>query len=1372
MAQLQALGNGVLDALFELAGKVSDYLLNVLPANIADTQGYEQMREDAAQDEANVTGTLSGISEWVQEKTDTDTVTKLRFVRDFGKELEDNVQDPYKQALKKVVDAVDKVINVIDTLSGFSESAGDLLSAFGDFDSIGTTLKLLLNQLLNDRSQFAANLQDMQVQGQAVMDDLVTKALGLPAALKDSLRKQVDQAFDEAWYRLVPRFLPDAVDELGAIMTSIISSTETAVMLVNTSGPLAHVLKLPKNATGICHQPAFGSNQLDDLLFVFDVSGAMMAAGGLSEVVASQCGEQCTLAQMDACTSDSACAQTFLASLQAARVAVSTLDGDLGMTNRLIESVDRHGGRAYDVAALADQYLPHLEALSAWGRVLGGQAGSGDEFSASIEDQLQRAWCFENHVIGGSQPSWSTGCEEHSLSRLRHRALSSSGPLSFRQGFFKQAVTFAQTAQSSVQTTLTTVLARVDHIFDQLGELKTSAQDFIMNSLGPFRQLLADAGAFISAMTSSSPAALVGTVIDATVRIRQTAVQLRAQTDEGSSESGTSIEEVAGTAINAMCGGPYEWDGVTAGFDSLSVAFGKFFDGLSLKRLGGIPANVISVITESVCFVRRTGLRIDMSLEDLVNDLWAIVGALSVGSWDDPVDRPCSHPPYCMDTVERSTWVWRTLQFPVRHLRFWDLASPPLTSLCGSDEQIAYKFTPPGMMSTWSLQSSTFLRDTNGGSGTACPRFEHLLAYGSYGIDDHGNEVRPAALVITDDEGAFRRLHLLHESSGQPWHGSLTGLTLNEQYIWACGRQYVPGSEGRRYTGDWEVLQISGIERDGETSDPLNVAIARKINSGLSTAGQPGYQRCILQWDTYKEYMWVGGDSKLQAYQLNSVGMPFTPRRVIHLDRSVTGFAFYYDMFAHAYLALTVCNLRGKRSDNCELQFHRRTTLHWQSWDDSLPVYISQDEESDDNFFTARIPQGSGSLATSTTVGGLGYNVYLSTATLGMTAENIQHSRREDLDKEDRLFTFRPPIMTVSFEKSLDNMQLKIFGADLISPQPILPGFGGGGEVSEGNPGESAYGPDAYERRLHEETSEGSGNPFGRRLHAFLVGNYASDGRRLFGAAMAEAQRQPTSLDESNYAEPDWGEHESALGAREGECSVEDEENNGPCLCMKRAVVPDHVMKPFFGVMGAPHHDIDGFGFCVYVWGPLQVCGAVTVHLVFHTDIRAAMCLQARTIKTALVPGVTLKLMVDIMARVQAVFQIGLGVAAYMLTLELEPALIIHLKSGFAVTGQLWVVQRAIRICLKAFVETMWLKWCCKWGFCIPCGFDWKTWLDWEFVCLNLGNGQRWPLLPLVNSGEGDSTPPEMAVGYMRQMNQTHCTFQFPGFFEEETEIM
>ena len=236
------------------------------------------------------------------------------------------------------------------------------------------------------------------------------------------------------------------------------------------------------------------------------------------------------------------------------------------------------------------------------------------------------------------------------------------------------------------------------------------------------------------------------------------------------------------------------------------------------------------------------------------------------------------------------------------------------------------------------------------------------------------------------------------------------------------------------------------------------------------------------------------------------------------------------------------------------------------------------------------------------------------------------------------------------------HVRRQVFGYDLVPPQPIA----GGLNTATGQASEAAYGPDASGedeegRRLGEQGSVGlkarkPGEPaslgsYARRLHqALYTETNAGPGRRL-------GVRDPVPV--PGGQSPDWGEHESALGPAGGGCIAEDPDADGPCACFTRKILPDHVMKPMYGIVPAKPND-DGYVFCIFVWGPLQVCGAITVHFIFFTELRAAMCLQGRSLKTALVPGVSVRLMVSVMATVKKVFQVGLGVSAYLITVELE----------------------------------------------------------------------------------------------------------------------
>eukprot|EP00964_Phaeocystis_antarctica_P083983 scaffold52888_cov70-Phaeocystis_antarctica.AAC.17 len=60
---------------------------------------------------------------------------------------------------------------------------------------------------------------------------------------------------------------------------------------------------------------------------------------------------------------------------------------------------------------------------------------------------------------------------------------------------------------------------------------------------------------------------------------------------------------------------------------------------------------------------------------------YVVLQMLDIGSWATPVYPACDDE-FCLATVRRSTDIYRGILFPMQHLQFWDLSSPPLVNPC------------------------------------------------------------------------------------------------------------------------------------------------------------------------------------------------------------------------------------------------------------------------------------------------------------------------------------------------------------------------------------------------------------------------------------------------------------------------------------------------------------------------------------------------------------------------------------------------------------------------------------------------------------------------------------------------------------------
>lgn len=261
---------------------------------------------------------------------------------------------------------------------------------------------------------------------------------------------------------------------------------------------------------------------------------------------------------------------------------------------------------------------------------------------------------------------------------------------------------------------------------------------------------------------------------------------------------------------------PEAWPELRSDVLALGDSFSDLADGLSVQSLMGLPGAILNGLTGSVCMVRRGSHTVTvMATRYVINPINRIVDMLAIGTWGAAPRVPCTTD-YCLEVVTKATPLYKSLFFFLKYMVFWDPSGPPLFDPCG--ETMGWKFTVPGLMSSYALQSSTFLRRYTSYTDEfiECPWHDHVLGYQSFsaGIGQRQMRQRPSVLVQTDTFGAIMAIDSLEEPDGTAYNGSVYGLAISKEHGvgWACGRKGLEGSYG-----EWrvQVLAVRPIKRIG-----------------------------------------------------------------------------------------------------------------------------------------------------------------------------------------------------------------------------------------------------------------------------------------------------------------------------------------------------------------------------------------------------------------------------------------------------------------------------------------------------------------------------------------------------------------------------
>ena len=270
--------------------------------------------------------------------------------------------------------------------------------------------------------------------------------------------------------------------------------------------------------------------------------------------------------------------------------------------------------------------------------------------------------------------------------------------------------------------------------------------------------------------------------------------------------------------------------------------------------LAGIPPNLLQGLSHNLCLLERTMASIEHWVPHIKVDYNLYLDYLRLGGKafaermeKDFPDGLCQvHPPFCLDTHRESPDGWYNKNFPLRFLTLWDRSGRPMLDICDEGDYTPHRRTIPGLLSNYSIQSSTFLsREVGGPAGFSgsCVQFRHLLSYSplpSATCPEEIREPRGALLVRTGHSGKVHIVHKVLDPLGKPYEGAFTGMavSLKHNRIYACG-QYV---EGHAFEGAWFVAMfnyddmLTGLDAQEEIREGNQFDEARDLDNLMDEA--------------------------------------------------------------------------------------------------------------------------------------------------------------------------------------------------------------------------------------------------------------------------------------------------------------------------------------------------------------------------------------------------------------------------------------------------------------------------------------------------------------------------------------------------------
>ena len=361
----------------------------------------------------------------------------------------------------------------------------------------------------------------------------------------------------------------------------------------------------------------------------------------------------------------------------------------------------------------------------------------------------------------------------------------------------------------------------------------------------------------------------------------------------------SALNMAAAKGNSSICNEPKEagelWAILKDHWHDIKGFFAGVSDGLNAGEAAMIPVQLLQAFSSAICFVRMSAATVHHYVDGAVAMLDRFIRTLTIGVWRDPPEPECKDAYFCIEPARRATRLYRAFFFPVEHIQFWDLTAPPFLDPCTmttilSDRhrlEMAFRFTVPGLVSKYALQSSTFLTLEHTTCGGFVPR-RYVLAYRPTEERAPPNCTAPPApafMGCTDDDKPIYTNHtgidwcpgrasVLHVVDGfgervgtkelwlnrwTKWSGTVTGVAVR---IWDDaknkGTVYVCGQKGMHEDEEWQVLRfdLAAVREDG------NGRLTALGAQPMPWLRQQGASRCTLTFvqnpRAGASHLWVG----------------------------------------------------------------------------------------------------------------------------------------------------------------------------------------------------------------------------------------------------------------------------------------------------------------------------------------------------------------------------------------------------------------------------------------------------------------------------------------------------------------------------------
>ena len=922
---LKKLGHTIVAKLDGFIDKIFDFLAS-LPGRLKGVGDFFARQFEKLKDVLSIEQAINSVSKALNSKTFCDTIAIVKKYVKLAEEVitsfipDGDLKDKLLDILESVRmisspsdllhKYVNPLLNMLWGVSSVGQLAGNANSTLGAAladlsnntdamaEDTGTALTLAAdgNNQGHDRADGLVErtlkmvLEELRARGMAEVDRFVSLGFNMSVGVIDDLAEKAGNLGADLFEQLMPEWIPETLGQIVGWIHNAYQTLRFTHQLVNNTQPIIHLLEKPRQLMKLaCASPGCDGTDAPDTPDLSSIAQSTNDLfGGALPALTGILGRLNSAADAQRCAADASCAATL-------GQALSTADAQLGKYAAVQEEVlslepfvGWYGVCGSENAHRSKSLGLPLEMLAQFWRSLTHPGGLVERLEQGLCREQQVRARYDRYSSEVRQPAYEVPdwLQPHFCSAARTLAKAGDAANTWIDkkaediwGKILHATNWAADELQNLQEWATKVLHKIN---EKLNGVKQVASDVLHKYVMPVRAGLDSVLQFVDKADSyvrtaqkwtesaKSVLALVNQVSNAGEAfemvlpenlklggLRKLKNALAAATD--------------GMATNSSdCNQPYEVAELIVTLKShwrdIKQFFGEVFDGMSAGEWKAIPAKLLSAFGGGVCFIRRTAATAVHYADQGVDMLQTFMNALEIGLWKDPPVVDCQGSYTCLMPVRRATRLYYDFFFPVSHIFFWDLTKAPMISTRDTPN---YRFTVPGLVSKYALQSSTIFKLLHTQLAGMVPE-TYVLAYRPMEerappnctvgkqtflgcdvpdtIDGMSNvsfacKGRASLLSIVDQHGTvLRSKELLLPDGFGKWSGEVTGIAVRRTSVgmksnWESdkGTVYVCG---RACTPSRKRLPLCA-EHDGGSHATGETASNGDMTGSIGTNGMP-----------------------------------------------------------------------------------------------------------------------------------------------------------------------------------------------------------------------------------------------------------------------------------------------------------------------------------------------------------------------------------------------------------------------------------------------------------------------------------------------------------------------------------------------------